>query len=45
MLEILLGMFAGINVPNGIGCSYYNFLNDKLRLRRPNINFGSPHLI
>ncbi len=40
ILGLSLGIFVGINVPDGAGCSNHNLLCDKLRLRQPKVNLS-----
>ena len=38
LLGLSIGMFIGINVPNGAGCTEQNLLCGWLRLRQPKVN-------
>jgi hypothetical protein len=38
ILGLSIGIFIGINVPNGAGCSKQNLLCGWLRLRQPKVN-------
>lgn len=37
LLGLLIGIFVGINVPDGAGCTKQNLLCDWLRLRQPTV--------
>ncbi|MGB5709399.1 MAG: hypothetical protein WBM44_00610 [Waterburya sp.] len=37
LLGLSIGIFVGINIPDGAGCSRENLLCDKFRLRQPKV--------
>ena len=40
LLGLSVGIFVGINVPDGAGCNRQNLLCDWLRLRQPKVKIG-----
>ena len=37
-LVLFLGAIAGINLPDGVGCSQQNFLCQKFRFKQPKVD-------
>ena len=38
-LALFLGAIAGINLPDGVGCSQQNFMCQKFRFKQPKVDY------